>query len=85
MAGDEGERDHRSEQVRLLDEPADWEVKSTALRTPAGNVTLIGDREIPGGAAGLVLFAHGEQERVLRRLFPNEREEEPEMPSGIIR
>ena len=52
-------RDHRSEQVRLLDEPADWEVKSTALRIPAGDVTLIGDREVPAGATGLVLFAHG--------------------------
>jgi putative phosphoribosyl transferase len=30
-----------------------------ALRVPAGEVTLVGDLEVPGSAAGFVIFAHG--------------------------
>ena len=68
-----------------MDEPADWEVRSTALRTPAGDVTLIGDREVPAGATGLVLFAHGSGSEFYKGFSQTNEKKEPAMATGIIR
>ena len=68
-----------------MDEPADWEVKSTALRIPAGDVTLIGDREVPEDATGLLLFAHGSGSEFYKDFSQTDERKEPEMPSGITR
>lgn len=34
-------------------------IDANSINIPSGNVTLDGDLQIPGGATGLVLFAHG--------------------------
>jgi putative phosphoribosyl transferase len=41
------------------DDEIEIESKSMTLRIPVGEVTLVGDLEIPEKARGLVLFAHG--------------------------
>ena len=47
------------EELDPSDEKLEGECKSWALRIPCGEVTLVGDLEIPPNAVGLVLFAHG--------------------------
>jgi predicted phosphoribosyltransferase/pimeloyl-ACP methyl ester carboxylesterase len=40
-------------------QPEELPTFSEMVRVPAGEVTLIGDLEVPAGALGVVLFAHG--------------------------
>lgn len=49
----------REQHDELSEETVGSQPESVILRIPAGDVTLVGNLEIPANAIGLVLFAHG--------------------------
>lgn len=53
------ERSHANVGPAPLEEEMAMGAETVMLQIPAGEVVLIGDLEIPEGARGLVLFAHG--------------------------
>ena len=53
------ERSHPGVAVVPLEEEMETPAETVMLQIPAGEVTLVGDLEIPKNARGLVLFAHG--------------------------